>query len=59
MLIAQFLFSCSLKLHFLRELEVDQYFPWLVTSKREHFDEIEVILKTKLKMESLILPALL
>lgn len=58
MLIAQLLFSCGLKLCFLRETEVDQYLPYLVTSKREHFDEIKVILYTKLEIENLILPAL-
>lgn len=58
MLIAQLLFSCGLKLCFLRETKVDQYLPCLVTSKREHFDEIEVISNTKLKLENLILPAL-
>lgn len=49
MLIAQLLFSCGLKLHCLRDMEVDQYLPWLVTPKREHLDKIEVIFKYKIK----------
>lgn len=49
MLIDPLFFSCTLKLHFLRGIEGDQYFPWLVTPKREHFGEIEVISNKKLK----------